>query len=66
MVWYHDGMFTGRSLIYEYQELTSIDHAVMAIYDVTLPLIERTWIMSCSAAASQHKPEYKQRYGCLA
>jgi hypothetical protein len=34
MVWFHDGMFTGRSLLYETNDLTSIsrDHAVMAFY----------------------------------
>ena len=34
MVWFHDGMFTGPSLLYENSNLTSIttDHAVMAIY----------------------------------
>jgi hypothetical protein len=34
MVWFHDGMFTGRSLLYETNNLTSIsrDHAVMAFY----------------------------------
>ena len=34
MVWFHDGMFTGRSLLYESNDLTSIcrDHAVMAFY----------------------------------
>ena len=34
MVWFHDGMFTGRSLSYETNNLTSIsrDHAVVAFY----------------------------------
>jgi hypothetical protein len=34
MVWFHDGMFTGRSLLYESSNLTSIsrDNAVMAFY----------------------------------
>jgi hypothetical protein len=34
MVWYHDGIFTGRSLVYETQNLTSIttENAVMAFY----------------------------------
>ena len=34
MVWFHDGMFTGRSLLYENNNLTAIgrDHAVMAFY----------------------------------
>ena len=34
MAWFHDGMFTGRSLVYETNDLTSIsrDHAVMAFY----------------------------------
>ena len=34
MVWFHDGMFTGRSLMYETNNMTSIsrDHAVMAFY----------------------------------
>ena len=34
MVWYHDGIFTGRSLVYESQGLTAIttQNAVMAFY----------------------------------
>ena len=34
MIWYHDGIFTGRSLVYESQDLTSIatENAVMAFY----------------------------------
>jgi hypothetical protein len=34
MVWFHDGMFTGRSLLYETNNSTSIsrDHAIMALY----------------------------------
>ena len=34
MVWYHDGIFTGRSLVYESQDLTSttMENAVMAFY----------------------------------
>ena len=34
MVWFHDGMFTGRSLLYENNNLTAIgrDHAIMAFY----------------------------------
>ena len=34
MIWYHDGIFTGRSLVYESQDLNSIttEHAVMAFY----------------------------------
>ena len=34
MVWYHDGIFTGRSLVYESQGLTPIttENAVMAFY----------------------------------
>jgi hypothetical protein len=34
MVWFHDGMLTGRSLLYETDNLTSINinHAVMAFY----------------------------------
>ena len=34
MVWFHDGIFTGRSLVYESQDLTSIttENAVMAFY----------------------------------
>jgi len=34
MIWYHDGLFTGRSLVYESQDLTSIttENAVMAFY----------------------------------
>jgi hypothetical protein len=35
MVWFHDGMFTGRSLLYETNNMTSINilnHAVMAFY----------------------------------
>jgi hypothetical protein len=34
MIWYHDGIFTGPSLVYESQDLTSIkiEDAVMAFY----------------------------------
>jgi hypothetical protein len=34
MVWFHDGIFTGRSLVYESQGLTPIttENAVMAFY----------------------------------
>ena len=34
MIWYHDGIFTGRSLVYESGNLTSIttENAVMAFY----------------------------------
>ena len=34
MVWYHDGIFAGRSLVYESQGLTAItsQNAVMAFY----------------------------------
>jgi len=34
MTWYHDGIFTGRSLVYESQILTSItnENAIMAFY----------------------------------
>jgi hypothetical protein len=34
MIWYHDGIFTGRSLVYESQDLNSItmENAVMAFY----------------------------------
>ena len=34
MIWYHDGIFTGPSLVYESQDLTSItiENAVMAFY----------------------------------
>jgi hypothetical protein len=34
MVWFHDGIFTGRSLVYESQDSTSIttENAVMAFY----------------------------------
>jgi hypothetical protein len=34
MIWFHDGIFTGRSLVYESQELNSIttENAVMAFY----------------------------------
>ena len=34
MIWYHDGIFTGHSLVYESQNLTSItaENAVMAFY----------------------------------
>lgn len=34
MIWYHDGLLTGRSLVYESQDLTSImtENAVMAFY----------------------------------
>ena len=34
MIWYHNGIFTGRSLVYESQDLTSIatENAVMAFY----------------------------------
>ena len=34
MIWFHDGIFTGRTLIYESQNLNSINtqNAVMAFY----------------------------------
>jgi hypothetical protein len=34
MIWFHDGMLTGRSLIYEGQDIDSIttESAAMAIY----------------------------------
>ena len=34
MIWFHDGIFTGRSLVYESQDLNSIttENAVMAFY----------------------------------
>ena len=34
MIWYHDGIFTGPSLVYESQDLTTItmQNAVMAFY----------------------------------
>ena len=34
MIWFHDGMLTGRSLIYEGQDIDSIttETATMAIY----------------------------------
>jgi hypothetical protein len=44
MTWYHDGIFTGRSLVYESQILTSItnENAVMAFYIRSpLPLVEQ-------------------------
>ena len=43
MTWYHDGIFTGRSLVYESQILTSItnENAVMAFYiHSPLPLVQ--------------------------
>ena len=35
MIWYHDGTFTGRSLVYDSQDLTSIttENSVMAFYN---------------------------------
>ena len=43
MIWYHDGIFTGPSLVYESQDVTSItnENAVMAFYTrstLTAPL----------------------------
>lgn len=34
MIWFHDGIFTGPSLVYESQNLSSIttENAVMAFY----------------------------------
>ena len=34
MIWFHDGIFTGRSLVYESQDLNTIttENAVMAFY----------------------------------
>jgi len=34
MVWYHDGMFTGRSCVYNSQDVTAIvtENAVIAVY----------------------------------
>ena len=39
MIWFHDGIFTGRSLVYESQDLNTIttENAVMAFYLRSLP-----------------------------
>ena len=44
MVWYYDGIFTGRSLVYETQNSTSIatENAVMAFYIVLKGPVLRT------------------------
>ena len=52
MIWYHDGIFTGRSLVYESQDLTSIatENAVMAFY-IRSPEFLRNSDMPCGATA---------------
>ncbi|KAF8226148.1 hypothetical protein L208DRAFT_1303303, partial [Tricholoma matsutake] len=42
MVWFHDGIFTGSSLVYETADVTSVptENAITAIYIQTQ---DRTW-----------------------
>ena len=38
MIWYHDGLLTGHSLVYDSEDLTSIgtENAVMSFYICSL------------------------------
>ena len=69
MVWYHDGIFAGRSLVYESQGLTAItsQNAVMAFY-IRSPANVETWYLftctwaSISASFNHRGVAYKFQY----